>query len=224
MRLSGGTPMGPQNRPSALLVHAKNSIKHNTFCILEPKRPLFDANGHSQAPVYAISCANTKTSVWHKENLHLLPAMHSILDHILPTCSAKFHCEPLSLLTLRLGVRPVPSSKPFKNVDGEHPAGPWLIQCNEVLQTSVDFNRSLLFNLGRWAFVASFWPPAGSSASCVCLKRWNHQFSERKTNGSHSALLGIHHLNRQLWLGLWVPWHSKSVSKRTTWRPLGLSK
>ena len=130
--MSGGTPMGPQIRPSAPLVHAKNSTKHNTFCILEPKRPLFDANGHSQALVYAISCENTKSSVWHKENLHLLPAMHSILDHILPTCGAKLHCEPLSQLILRLWARTVPSSKPFKNVDGEHRGGPWLIQCDEV--------------------------------------------------------------------------------------------
>ena len=216
--------MGPQIRPSAPLVHAKNSTKHNTFCILEPKRPLFDANGHSQAPAYAISCENTKSSVWHKENLHLLPAMHSIFDHILPTCGAKFHCEPLSLLTLRLWVRPVPSPKPFKNVDGEHRAGPWLTQCNKIMQKSVDFNRLLLFNPGRGVFATSFWSPTGSSASCVCLKLWNHQFSFGKTNGSHSALLGIHHLNRQLGLGLWVPWHSKSVSKRSTWRPLGLSK
>ena len=59
-RLGRGTPMGPPIRPSAPLVHAKNSTKHNTFCILEPQRPLFDANGHSQALVYAISCENTK--------------------------------------------------------------------------------------------------------------------------------------------------------------------
>ncbi len=150
--------------------------------------------------------------------------MHSILGHILQTCNAKFHCEPLSALTLRLWVRPVPSSKPFKNVDGEHTAGQWLFQCNEIMQKSMDFNRSLLFNLGRGVFATSFWSPTGSSGSSVCPKRWNHQFSEGKTNGSHSALLGIHHLNRQLGLGLWVPWHSKSVSNRTTWRPLGLSK
>ena len=216
--------MGPQIRPSALLVHAKNSTKHNTFCILEPKRPLFDASGHSQALVYAISGKNTKSSVWHKENLHLLPAMHSMCDHMLLTSSAKFHCEPLSLLTLRLGVRPVPSPKPFINVDGEHKVGPWLIQCNEIMQKSVDVKRSLLFNPGRGVFAARFWSPTGSSGSCVCLKRWNHQFSEGKTNGSHSALLGIHHLNRQLGLGSWVLWHSKSVSKLTTWWPLGLSK
>ena len=150
--------------------------------------------------------------------------MHSIFDHILPTCNAKFHCEPLSLLTLRLGVRPVPSPKPFKNVYREHTAGPWLTQCNEIMQKSVDVNRSLLFNPGRRVFAARFWSPTGSSASCVCLKRWNHQFLIRKTNGSHSALLGIHHLNRQLGLGSWALWHSKSVSNRTTWRPLGLSK
>ena len=124
-----GTPMGPQIRPSALLVHAKNSTKHNTFCILEPKRPLFDANGHSQALVYAISCENTKSSVWHRENLHFRPAMHSIFDHILPTCGAKLHCEPLSHLTPRLWVRPVPSSKPFKNVGGGTKVGPRLSQC-----------------------------------------------------------------------------------------------
>ena len=99
-----------------------------------------------QALVWSISGENTKSSVWHKENLHLLPAMHSMLDHILPTCGAKFHCEPLSNLALRLGVRAVPSSKPFKNVDGEHTVGPWLIQYDEVLQKSVDFNRSLLFH------------------------------------------------------------------------------
>ena len=138
--------MGPQIRPSAPLVHATNSTKHNTFCILEPKRQLFDANGHSQALVYAISCENTKSSVWHKENLHLLPAMHSILGLISATCGAKFDCEPLSHLTLRLWVRPLPSSKPFKNVDGEHTVGPCLIQYDEVLQKSVDFNRSLLFH------------------------------------------------------------------------------
>ena len=150
--------------------------------------------------------------------------MHSILDHILQTCSAKLHCESLSLLTLRLGVRPVPSSKPFKNVYREHKAGPWLTQCNEIMQKSVDVNRSLLSSLGRWVIVASFWSPSGSSAPCVCLKRWSHQFSERKTNGSHSALLNIHHRNRQLGLGSGALWHSKSVSNRTTWRPLGLSK
>ena len=216
--------MGCQIRPSALLVHAKNITKHNTFCILEPKRPLFDANGHSQALVYAISGENTKSSVWHRENLHFRPAMHSILDHILPTCGAKIHCEPRSHLAIRLGVRAVPSSKPFKNVDGEHRAGPWLTQCNKIMQKSVGFNRSLLFNPCRGVFATSFWSPTGSSASCVCLKRWNHQFSKGKTNGSHSALLGIHHLNRQLGLGLWALWHSKSVSNRTTWRPLGLSK
>ena len=119
---------------------------NNTFCILEPKRPLFDANGHSQALVYAISGESTKSSVWHKENLHLLPAMHSIFDHILPSCGAKIHCEPLSLLTLRLGVRPVPSPKPFKNLHREHTAGPWLTQCNEIMQKSIDVNRSLLSN------------------------------------------------------------------------------
>ena len=150
--------------------------------------------------------------------------MHSILDHILPTCSAKFHCEPPSLLTPRLWVRPVPSSKPFKNVYREHPAGPWLTQCNEIMQKSVDINRSLLFTLGRRVFASRFWSPSGSSASCVCLKRWNHQFTKGKTNGSHSALLNIHHRNRQLGLGSWALWHSKSVSNRTTWRPLGLSK
>ena len=205
-------------------MHAKNNTKHNTFCILEPQRPLFDASGHSQALVYAISCENTKSSVWHKENLHFRPAMHSILDHTLPTCGAKFDCEPPSWLTPRLWVRPVPSSKPFKNVNGEHRGCPWLTQCRKNLQKSVDFNRSLLFNPCRGVFATSFWSPTGSSGSCVCLKRWNHQFSEGKTNGSHSALLRIHHLNRQLGLGLWVPWHSKSVSKRSTWRPLGLSK
>ena len=205
-------------------MHAKNNTKHNTFCILEPKRPLFDANGHSQALVYAISGENTKSSVWHKENLHLLPAMHSIFDHILPTCSAKFYCEPLSHLTPRLWVRPVPSPKPFKNVHREHTTGPWLTQCNKIMQKSVGFNRSLLFNPCRGVFATSFWSPTGSSGLCVCSKRWNHQFSQGKTNGSHSALLGRHHLNRQLGLGLWVPWHSKSVSKRSTWRPLGLSK
>ena len=177
-----------------------------------------------QALVCSISCENTKSSVLQWGNSHFLSAMHSILDPILPTCTAKFHCEPLSHLALRLGVRPVPSSKPFKNVDGEHTAGPWLIQCNEIMQKSVGFKRSLLFNPGRGVFATSFWSPTGSSGSCVCPKRWNHQLSERKTNGSHSALLGIHHLNRQLGLGLWVPWHSKSVSKRSTWRPLGLSK
>ena len=118
---------------------------------------------------------NTKSSVWHKENLHLLPAMHSILAHILQTCGGKFHCEALSHLTLLLWVRPVPSSKPFQNVDREHKGGPWLIQCRENLQKSVDFNWSLLFNLGRKVFAASFWPPIGSSASCACLKRPNHQ-------------------------------------------------
>ena len=146
------------------------------------------------------------------------------MDPNSPPCGAKIDCEPLSHLTLRLWVRPVPSSKPFKNVYDEHTAGPWLIQCDEILQKSVDFNRFLLFNIGRGVFLASFWSPTGSSASCVCLKRWNHQFSEGKTNGSHSALLGIHHLNRQLGLGSWALWHSKSVSNRTTWRPLGLSK
>ena len=127
-----------------------------------------------QALAWSISGENTKSSVWHKENLHLLQAMHSIFDHILPTCSAKFHCEPLSHPTPRLGVRPVPSSKPFKNVDGEHRAGPWLTQCNEIMQKSVDFNRSLLFNPGRGVFAASFWSPTCSSASCFCLNRWNH--------------------------------------------------
>ena len=140
------------------------------------------------------------------------------------TCGAKFHCEPLSHLTLRLGVRPVPSPKPFKNVDGEHTAGPWLTQRNEIMQKSVDGNRSLLFNLGRGVFATRLWSPTGSSVSCAWPKRWNHQFSEGKTNGSHSALLDIHHINRQLGLGSWVRWHSKSVSNRSTWRPLGLSK
>ena len=165
--MSRRAPMGPQIRPSALLVHPTNSTKHNTFCILDPKRPLFDANGHSQAPAYAISCENTKSSVWHGENLHFRPAMHSILGPILPTCGAKFHCEPLSLLTLRLGVPPVPSPKPFKNVYREHTAGPWLTQSNKIMQKSVDFNRSLLFSLGRKVFAASFWSPIGSSASCL---------------------------------------------------------
>ena len=50
----------------------------------------------------------------------------------------------------------VPSSKPFKNVDGEHKAGQWLTQCRENLQKSVDFNRSLLFNPGRRVFAAVF--------------------------------------------------------------------
>ena len=126
----------------------------------------------------SIAGENTKSSVWHKENLHLLPAMHSMLDHILQTCSAKFDCEPLSHVTPRLGVRPVPSPKPLKNVYREHTAGPWLTQCNESMQKSVDVNRSLLFNPGRMAFAARFWSPTGSSGSCVCLKRWNHQFSE----------------------------------------------
>ena len=72
--------------------------------------------------------------------------MHSILGLISATCGAKFDCEPLSHLTLRLWVRPLPSSKPFKNVDGEHTVGPWLIRYDEVLQKSVDFNRSLLFH------------------------------------------------------------------------------
>ena len=107
--------------------------------------------------------------------------MHSILDHILPTCNAKFYCESLSLLPLRLWVRPVPSPKPFKNVYREHPAGPWLTQCNKIMQKSVGFNRSLLFNPCRGVFATSFWSPTGSSGSCVCLKRWNHQFSERKS-------------------------------------------
>ena len=150
--------------------------------------------------------------------------MRSILDPNLSTCGAKLPCEPPSHLTLRLWVRPVPSSKPFKTAYREHTAGPWLIQCDEILQKSVDSNRSLLFNLGRGVFVASFWSPTGSSASCVCLKRWNHQFSEGKTNGSHSALLNIHHRNRQLGPGSGALWHSKSVSNRVTWRPLGLSK
>ena len=70
----------------------------------------------------------------------------------------------------------------FKNVYDEHTAGPWLIQCDEILQKSVDSNRSLLSSLGRGVFVASFWSPTGSSGLCVCLKRWNHQFSERKKN------------------------------------------
>ena len=108
--------------------------------------------------------------------------MHSIFDHILPTCGAKFHCEPLSHLALRLGVRPVPSPKPFKNVHREHTAGQWLIQCNEIMQKSMDFNRSLLFNPGRRVFATSFWSPTGSSGSCVCLKRWNHQFYNGKTH------------------------------------------
>ena len=219
-----GTPVGSQIRPSAPSVHAKNSTKHNTFCILEPKRPLFDAKGHSQALVYAISSENTKSSVWHKENLHLLPAMHSILDHILQTCSAKFHCEPPSALTPRLWVRLVPSPKPFKNVYREHTVGPWLNQYDEIMQKSVDFSRSLLFNPSRGVFATSLWSTTGSSASCVSLKRWNHQFSSGKANGSHSALLGIQHINRQLGLGSWALWHSKSVSNRSTWRPLGLSK
>ena len=150
--------------------------------------------------------------------------MHSILDHMLPTCGAKMHCESLSRLTLRLWERPVPSSKPFKNVDGEHTAGPWLTQCNKIMQKSVGFNRSLLFNPCRGVFATSFWSPTGSSGSCVCPKRWNHQFSDGKTNGSHSALLGIHHRNRQLGVVSGGLWHSKSVSNRTTWRPLGLSK
>ena len=65
-------------------------------------------------------------------------------------------------------------------MDGEHRGGPWLIQCDEVLQNSVDFNRSLLLNLGRRVFAARFWSPTGSSASFVCPKRWNHLFSHRK--------------------------------------------
>ena len=101
-----------------------------------------------QALACAISGENTKSSVWHVENLHLLPAMHSILDHISQSCGAKFDCEPLSQLILQLWARTVPSAKPFKNVDGERRGGSWLIQCDEVLQKSVDFNRSLLFNLG----------------------------------------------------------------------------
>ena len=177
-----------------------------------------------QALVCAISGENTKSSVLQWENTHFLPARHSILECISQLCGAKLHCEPPSQLILRSLARAVPSSKPFKNVHREHTTGPWLIQCNKIMQKSVGFNRSLLFNPCRGVFATSFWSPTGSSASCVCLKRWNHQFSQWKTNGSHSALLGIHHLNRQLGLGLWVPWHSKSVSKRSTWRPLGLSK
>ena len=119
-------------------------------------------------------CENTKSSVLQWENSHFLPAMHSTLEPNSQTCGAKVHCEPPSHLTPRLWVRPVPSSKPFKTVYREHTAGPWLIQCDEILQKSVDFNRSLLFNLGRGVFVASFWSPTGSSAPCVCLKRWNH--------------------------------------------------
>ena len=138
------------------------------------------------------------------------------------TCGAKLHCEPPSHLTLRLWVRPVPSSKPFKTVYREHMASPWLTRCDEILQKSVDFNRSLLFNLGRGVFVASFWSPTGSSGLCVCPKRWNHQFSQRKTNGSRSALLNKHHRNRQLGPG--ALWPSKSVPNRVTGRPLGLSK
>ena len=126
-----------------------------------------------QALVWLISAENTKASVWHKENPHFLPAMPSILDPISPPCGAKLHCEPPSQLIIRSWARAVPSSKPFKNVYREHKVGPCLIQCNQVLQKSGGFNRTPLFNLCRGVFVASFWSPIGSSASCVSLKPWH---------------------------------------------------
>ena len=105
--------------------------------------------------------------------------MHSILEPISPPCGAKLHCEPPSQLILRSLARAAPSSKPLKNVDREHQVGPWHIQCNEVLQKSVGFNCSVLFNPGRRVFVASFWSSSGSSASFASLKPWNPQHSRQ---------------------------------------------
>ena len=103
--------------------------------------------------------------------------MHSILEPISPPCGAKLHCEPPSHLILQSLTRAVPSSKPCKTVDREHQVGPWLIQCRQDLQRSVDFKRSLLFKLCRGVVVASFWSSSGSSASFVSLKPWNPQHS-----------------------------------------------
>ena len=97
--------------------------------------------------------------------------MHSILESISQPCGAKLHCELPSQLILRSLVGAMPSPKPFKNMDREHQVGPWLIQCLQDLQRSVDFNSSLHASLGRMVFVTIFAFRRGSSASCVrpCL-------------------------------------------------------
>ena len=62
------------------------------------------SKGPSQALRHPISSENTKSSVLHKENLHFLRAMHSMLHLISPPCGPKFHREPHSKLPLRLRV------------------------------------------------------------------------------------------------------------------------
>ena len=149
-----------------------------------------------QALVWSISAENTKSSVlqWETHISHqpCTPFWAIFRRPVVQNCIAK----RLRSCFSGLGRERCPRQKRFKNVYREHRAGPWLTQCNEIMQKSVDINRLLLFNPCRRVFAARFGSPTGSSASCVCLKRWNHQFSEGRTNGSHSALLNIHRRNR----------------------------
>ena len=137
------------------------------------------SKGPRQAPRYPISSENTKSSVLHKENLHFSGAMHSILHLISPPCGPTNHREPHSELPLRLRVSIGALVKTLAGIVPEayfRPV-PWLIQCDETCQTSLDFSRSLLFNRGRRVSMSTFWSSNCSSASFVSLKPWIPQFS-----------------------------------------------
>ena len=53
-------------------------------------------------------------------------------------------------------------------MDQMHNASPWLIQCDQTCQTSLDFSRSLVFNPMQRVSAAVFWSLNGSSQiQCV---------------------------------------------------------
>ena len=121
------------------------------------------SKGSSQALRRPNSHENTKSSVLHKEYLHFTVTKHSILHLISPSCGPKIHVEPPSNPLFGFGCPSVPSSKPQQTLDQMHNASPWLIQCDQTCQTSLDFSRSLVFNPMQRVSVAVFWSPNGSS-------------------------------------------------------------
>ena len=129
------------------------------YAFWPPRGPLVRSKGTPQALRRPISCENTKSSVLHKET-------YISRRPYTPCCTSFHHLVEQKFIANRLrdylfgfGCPLVPSSKPQHGLYQKHNSGPWLIHCDQTCQTSLDFSRSLVFNIVQRVSMSIFWSP-----------------------------------------------------------------
>ena len=148
-------PWGPKSTLAALLCIQKMLYIMQPNAFWAPSGSLMRSKGPSQALPRPNSTEDTKSSVLHKEYLHLTVTKPSMLHLISPPCGPTIHREPHSKLPVRLRVS---IGALVKTIAGAVPEAQF--------QPVAHSMRPILSNISRFQSIAVVQPRAKGAVFC----------------------------------------------------------